>query len=160
MTSLIDYGEQGFWVSNGTNALLYEILVAMTQDDYSEIHQRLDTDEQLMLARFGGGFGFSLDDFERIFGGTQTFEAIVRAKWDTIDKLCPSEQVGQHMRRVFNWSLRLMHGEKCNFELPPYAAWRTKWHMPVYALTLGWVELAPLRRTHPSIHELEVEDGA
>lgn len=157
MTSLISYHNQGFWVSNGTNALLYDLLVDMTRDDHPEFARRLDEDEQLTLPRFGGGFGFSLEDFERIFGGVDAFEAVARAKWDRIDALCQTEHAAQIMRRVFNWSFRLMRGGRCNYELAPYPAWRTKWQMPLLALSLGAIDLAPLRREHPSIHELADE---
>ena len=157
MTSLLTYKDQGFWVSNGINAVMYDILVAMTRDDYPEIHQRLDTDESLMMGRYAGGIGFCFDDFERIFGDAQKFENIVRSKWSVIGDVCQNDRCTMLMHRVFHWAFWLMRGGVCNYDLEPYAAWRTRLKSPIYALSLGLVDLAPERTEHPSIHELSDE---
>ena len=154
MSSLLTYDDQGFWVSNGINAVLYEVLVAMTCDDYPEIYQLLNTDEDLMMARYAGGIGFSLNDFERIFGGRERFKTIATSKWSVIDDVCGNDRCSMLVQRVFNWAFALMSGATCNYNLKPYAKWRSRLQTPVYCLSLGLLDLAPERSEYPSIHEL------
>ncbi len=57
MPSMLTYSEQGFWISNSTEDLLLEILLAMTRDDHSDIHERFETNEALLASQGISGSG-------------------------------------------------------------------------------------------------------
>lgn len=157
VSSLLTYKDQGFWVSNGINDDLYKILVAMTRNDHPDVFGQLESDESLMGGRFVGGLGFAFEDFERIFGGAARFEEIARSKWVAIDDVCQNEQCSKIMQKVFRWAFWMMDGGRCNYDLKPYASWRTRCRALIYCCSLGFIDVAPDRSEHPLIHELADE---
>jgi hypothetical protein len=154
VSALLKYNDQGFWVSNGVKDTLYEILVAMTRNDHPYVFAQLDSDESLMGGRYISGYGFAFDDFERVFGGPDRFEKIVRTNWAVIDDVCKNERCVSIMQKVFRWAFWMMKGGRCNYDLKPYAHCRIRFRMLIIRLSLGLIDLAPDRCEHPSIGEL------
>src|SRR5262249_27044269 len=88
MSSLLWYGDQGCWVSNGTKWLLYEIVLEMARRADPEAHKKLQDEERLVGCYGVSGMGFELEAFEECLAGKDHFRNVVAEHFDVVRELC------------------------------------------------------------------------
>ena len=115
MPSLLSYGDQAFWVSNGTKDLLYEAVLEMARRSDLEAHKGLQEEGRLVGCYGVSGMGFELEAFEECLAGKAHFKDVVAQHFQVIHEMCGGHEVCVHtMTKVFNWIWFLLDGGQCN----------------------------------------------
>jgi hypothetical protein len=114
MPSKLWYGEQAFWVSNGTKDLLYEAAVEVAKRGDVETQRRLADDPALIGCYNVSGMGFDLEAFARAFGGKDAWRRATEDHFDAVETLCPHRQSVELMTKLFRWIWFVLDGGGCN----------------------------------------------
>jgi hypothetical protein len=114
MPSLLSYGDQAFWVSNGIKDLLYEAAIEVARRSHPAAHQRLSEDGRLLGCYLVSGIGFPLEAFAEAFDGNRAWQEATAQNLGAVEAVCCTPECVQMMTKVTAWAWFLLDGGRCN----------------------------------------------